>query len=220
LRSLPAVDQSGLLSTPARHTPTYTKPMLMESNRPERELNRLDIKNRTPISKRLEDQVLGLIDSAWLVLDAILGGDQVSEEDCGVVTKRVRDRIAKLAAKEPAKFVLADSRDRIHCFEHVAVKPNQAEFDRLPIAASARTVFVTRGERGILILPGETTVPAYPVAGPIDVVGAGDSCAAGIACAMIAGATPEEAAAFGNLIASITIQQLGTTGTASPEQVL
>jgi hypothetical protein len=28
-----------------------------------------------------------------------------------------------------------------------------------------------------------------------------------------------EAAAFGNLIASITIQQIGTTGTASPDQV-
>jgi hypothetical protein len=28
-----------------------------------------------------------------------------------------------------------------------------------------------------------------------------------------------EAAAFANLVASITIRQLGTTGTASPEQV-
>jgi len=29
----------------------------------------------------------------------------------------------------------------------------------------------------------------------------------------------EQAAAFGNLIASITVRQLGTTGTASPAQV-
>jgi len=57
------------------------------------------------------------------------------------------------------------------------------------------------------------------VSGPIDIVGAGDSCSAGIACAMVSGATLEQAAAFGNLVASITIQQLGTTGTASPEQV-
>jgi len=42
---------------------------------------------------------------------------------------------------------------------------------------------------------------------------------AGIACALAAGATCEEAAAFGNLVASITIQQIGTTGTATPEQV-
>jgi sugar/nucleoside kinase (ribokinase family) len=57
------------------------------------------------------------------------------------------------------------------------------------------------------------------VAVPIDVVGAGDSTSAAIACAVAAGATPEAAAAFGNLVASITITQIGTTGTASPKQV-
>jgi hypothetical protein len=30
---------------------------------------------------------------------------------------------------------------------------------------------------------------------------------------------PPQAAAFGNLVASITVQQLGTTGTATPAQV-
>jgi sugar/nucleoside kinase (ribokinase family) len=62
-------------------------------------------------------------------------------------------------------------------------------------------------------------VPAFPVDGPIDVVGAGDSTSAAIACAIAAGARMPEAAAFGNLVASITIQQLGTTGMATPEQV-
>jgi sugar/nucleoside kinase (ribokinase family) len=62
-------------------------------------------------------------------------------------------------------------------------------------------------------------VPAYPVRGPIDPVGAGDSASAGILCALAAGAGLEAAAAFGNLTASITVQQIGTTGTATPEQV-
>jgi sugar/nucleoside kinase (ribokinase family) len=62
-------------------------------------------------------------------------------------------------------------------------------------------------------------VPAYPVSGPIDPVGAGDSTAAGIACALAGGASLVQAAAFGNLVASITVRQLGTTGTATPEQV-
>ena len=39
------------------------------------------------------------------------------------------------------------------------------------------------------------------------------------ASAMVSGTTHEQAAAFGNLVASITIQQIGMTGTASPEQV-
>ena len=43
LKLLPAVEQGGIFSVPDRRTPTYTKPM-----RGTEELNRLDIKNRTP----------------------------------------------------------------------------------------------------------------------------------------------------------------------------
>jgi sugar/nucleoside kinase (ribokinase family) len=57
------------------------------------------------------------------------------------------------------------------------------------------------------------------VTGPIDSVGAGDSSSAALACALASGVDLAEAAAFGNLVASITIQQIGTTGTASPQQV-
>src|SRR5262249_571219 len=95
---------------------------------------------------------------------------------------------------------------------------------------TGRHVFLTQGSTGIYLhIPwrrhstgassGAYRVPAYPVSGPIDICGAGDSCSAGITCAMVSGATHEQAAAFGNLVASITIQQIGVTGTASPEQV-
>jgi len=62
-------------------------------------------------------------------------------------------------------------------------------------------------------------VPAIPVSGEIDIVGAGDSVMAGVVSALCCGAAPREAAFFGNLVASITIQQIGTTGTATPAQV-
>jgi sugar/nucleoside kinase (ribokinase family) len=42
---------------------------------------------------------------------------------------------------------------------------------------------------------------------------------AGVVSALASGAEPEEAALLGNVVASITIQQIGTTGTASPAQV-
>ncbi len=48
----------------------------------------------------------------------------------------------------------------------------------------------------------------------------GDSATSGIVASLLAGASPVEAATIGNLVASITVQQLGTTGTASPEQVI
>jgi bifunctional ADP-heptose synthase (sugar kinase/adenylyltransferase) len=237
LSALKCVDMAGIFAAPGRRTPTYTKPMYGA-----KELNRLDIKNRTPTPATVETAILRQLDDAWPNLDALIVLDQVSEEDCGVVTRRVRDRLAELGEKEPAKFVLADSRERIGLFRSVCLKPNGKEcwgalseqkysYDALDVAGrlqaaangANRSVFCTNGQHGIwLQRPLKELwigVPAYPVVGPIDICGAGDSCSAGITSAMVSGATHEQAAAFGNLVASITIQQIGVTGTASPEQV-
>ena len=232
LQRMPAVELGGIVRSSERRTPTYTKPMYGE-----KELSRLDIKNRTPTPKALEDSVLEFLEEAWPQFDALIVLDQVSEEDCGVVTGRVRERLAELGAESPEKFVLADSRDQIARFKNVCVKPNGDELARLTITtvsgdfllSSRRTVFPTEGANGMSVYHATSVsgvpyqlkaqIPAFPVAGPIDICGAGDSTSAGITSAMVAGLTHEQAAAFGNLVASITIQQLGTTGTASPEQV-
>jgi sugar/nucleoside kinase (ribokinase family) len=221
-----------VLPWPGRRTPTYTKPMLHRAGQAPRELNRLDIKNRTVLPAAAEDRVLQSLDHVWSGLDALIVLDQVSEADCGVVTAKVRQRVAELGSAAPERFVLADSRERIGLFRAVCAKPNEAECQRATggdVGALARLVgwpvFCTKGARGILVVDprhnpaASTLVPAYPVSGPIDIVGAGDSSSAGIACAVAAGASLVEAAAFGNLVASITIQQLGTTGTASLAQV-
>jgi rfaE bifunctional protein kinase chain/domain len=223
------------------HTPTYTKPMFCRAGEMPRELNRLDIKNRTPIRSAAEALILGALNEVWSRVDALLVLDQVSEVGCGVVTTRVREQLARLAAEEPTRFVLADSREQIDQFHSVCVKPNSRECLRavgqgedtestVAVAAQALAqradgvVFCTQGDKGIWVAyPQEgrqaQLIPAYPITGPIDIVGAGDSTSAGIACAIATGASPEEAAAFGNLVASITIQQIGTTGTATPDQV-
>jgi bifunctional ADP-heptose synthase (sugar kinase/adenylyltransferase) len=230
------VEPGGIIQAPQRRTPTYTKPMLGKD-----ELNRLDIKNRTPTPEAIQEHVIELLDEAWPQLDALLVLDQVSEAECGVVTKRVRDHLAELGAREPEKFVLADSREQIGLFRNVCIKPNQRELETIfslgkdfkesvdllqnGLEDIGRNAFVTEGENGISLYKLESasvvavSVPAYRVSGPIDICGAGDSCSAGIACAMVSGATHEQAAAFGNLVASITIQQIGVTGTATPEQV-
>jgi bifunctional ADP-heptose synthase (sugar kinase/adenylyltransferase) len=244
LHALGVVDLAGVEISPVPQfrTPTYTKPMLHWPGQTPRELNRLDIKNRIPLSDRLAEGTIRLLKELWPVVDALLVLDQVSEEDCGVVTGPVREAIAKLGDENPGKLILADSRERIGHFRSVAVKPNQTEClkavrDVIPGSETMedcalllakrvdRPVFCTSGDRGMLVVDprakhGQVTrVPAYPVSGPIDIVGAGDSTSSGIACALAAGATLAEAAAFGNLVASITIQQIGTTGTATPEQV-
>ncbi|MBX9790393.1 MAG: hypothetical protein K2Y37_15855 [Pirellulales bacterium] len=90
-------------------------------------------------------------------------------------------------------------------------------------ARTGRPLFCTLAEQGILVVEsGRQTVrvPALVPSGPIDPVGAGDSVTAGVVASLMSGATPVEAATVGNLVASITIRQLGTTGTASPAEVL
>jgi bifunctional ADP-heptose synthase (sugar kinase/adenylyltransferase) len=93
---------------------------------------------------------------------------------------------------------------------------------------TGRPLFCTLGRRGMLAVGfsqggGDLQaieIPAYPVEGPIDIVGAGDSATAGIVASLLAGASPAEAGAVGNLVASITVRQLGATGTANPAQLV
>jgi bifunctional ADP-heptose synthase (sugar kinase/adenylyltransferase) len=228
LAQLRGVDSSGVISWRGRRTPTYTKPMLMGAGEVPRELNRLDIKNRTRTPGNAERRIVQLLEDAWGDVDAWIVLDQVSAANSGVVTGRVRQRLAPLAYNDPTRFVLADSRERIREFRNVCVKPNEREAAAFPggpaafASATGRHVFQTLGDVGIdLYSPegGQIHIPAFPVSGPTDIVGAGDSTSAGIACAVMAGATMEQAAAFGNLVASITVRQIGMTGTASPDQV-
>jgi rfaE bifunctional protein kinase chain/domain len=239
LRELGPVDTAGVALDARRRTPTYTKPMLQTRDHASRELNRLDIKNRKPLPPDLQERLLVALEKFWASADALVVLDQVSEPDCGVATARVRQCLEELGAKNPDRLILADSRERIGLFRNVTLKPNRQEClrgigagDSEELAPAVRklahqtgrAVFCTLGERGILVDDGRWPagpmhVPAYRVSGPIDVVGAGDSTSAAIACALASGTSLPEAASFGNLIASITIQQLGTTGTASPDQV-
>ena len=77
-----------------------------------------------------------------------------------------------------------------------------------------------RGAGGMLVSdPEPTLVPGVRIEGPTDPTGAGDSATAARGVALAACAALPEAALMGNLVASITVQQLATTGTASPEQL-
>jgi len=240
LDQMRSVDPIAIVTADGRRTPTYTKPMLCIPGQPPRELNRLDIKNRTPTPQDIEQRLLDHLAPRWPEFDALIVLDQVSEANCGVITDRIRDEIAILARNNPQRFVLADSRERIRLFRSVAIKPNLTECLRVMGVYDAagpaewhrqlqsladrnvRPVFCTRGEEGILLAEPRAQVaaiPAYPVSGPTDSVGAGDSAGTGIACAVAAGVTYAQAAAFGNLVASITIQQIGVTGVANPDQV-
>jgi sugar/nucleoside kinase (ribokinase family) len=62
-------------------------------------------------------------------------------------------------------------------------------------------------------------IPAFIVEGPLDITGAGDATNAGVMLGLTLGLTLPESVLLGNCISSITIQQIGVTGTATVEQI-
>jgi rfaE bifunctional protein kinase chain/domain len=236
------VDIAPLIQRSDLFTPTYTKPLMREPDGREHEIQRLDIKNRRPLPAEVEEGIIARLRALVPEVDAVVVADQVPKRNCGVITDRVRDEIAALARAYPNKVFAVDSRERIGLFRDVIIKPNRREAtlamrpdwgDEFTLEGARecgaelfrrnrKPVFLTIGAEGILLFDsGECEhVPTVLVSGPIDIVGAGDSVMAGVVSALCAGAEARQAALVGNLVASITIQQIGTTGTASRQQVL
>jgi bifunctional ADP-heptose synthase (sugar kinase/adenylyltransferase) len=236
LRKLP-VDSTNVLALRDRLTPTYTKPLRGTAGGVWQELNRIDVRTRQPLTAAATAEICGRLERVFRTSDGMIVLDQLVDEDCGVVNAEVRATLAKLAQDEPGKLLFVDSRRYLSRFTAGTLKGNRGEVlpagfepsdqavTRALTALSLKTdrpAYCTLGERGMLVAPpGEAPVyvQGCAVPEPIDIVGAGDAATSGIVSALLAGADPLEAAALGNLVASITIQQLGTTGTASPDQV-
>ena len=241
------ISTDGVIVRSDRMTPTYTKPMLSQEAGPARELNRLDIKNRAPAVAEQDQQVIAQLEKIVGRVDAVIIADQVTERNQGVITDAVRAHLSEMAVRHPRVVFFADSRRYIGLFKNVIAKPNRSELQealgrksnvlessaagQMEEVASAASelarrtggaVYATIGPDGIIFVDaqGKTHVPGIRVTGPIDIVGAGDSTTAGIVSALCTGATPAQAARLGCLVASITIQQIGVTGTAHPDQVL
>ncbi len=224
-----------------RMTPTYLKPCDVDKPGLAGEHSRYDTKNRERTPDVLQQKVIDSLDTLLPKVDAVITMDQVEEEDCGVVTRAVRGALAARASAARDTVFWADSRRRIRDFRQVIIKPNQFEavecdnpapndsvdLDCLAAAmahlcaTTGAPIVATRGPEGIVVSDPEfTLVPGVCVGGPLDTTGAGDSTTAGCVLALAAGASLPEAALVGNLVASITVQQLATTGTASPAQLL
>lgn len=120
----------GLFESPDRFTPTYIKPMNREAGG-ERESNRIDIQNRTPTPRDLEDRLIEFLGDMVPGMDGVAVLDQVGRRNTGVVTDRVREAVCELGRDQPDKVILADSRERIGDFRHVIRKGNRDEMRRV-----------------------------------------------------------------------------------------
>jgi len=212
-------DTSFMITDSERCTSTYTKPM-----RGENELNRLDFKNFEPMSRQTEQKLIENIYSAVKRSNAVIVLDQFIEENCNTVNSTIRDEIAIIAEKYPDLIIYADSRAYINLFKNIMVKCNNHEIKdngESMYQKNKKPVFVTMGEDGSMVFDkdGSHKINAIKVEGPIDICGAGDACTSGIVLGLTLGAPPKVATMLGNIISSITIKQIGVTGTATQKQV-
>ena len=213
-------DTSFIIADGERCTSTYTKPM-----RSGAEINRLDFKNFTPMSEKTQKKLIGNLYAAAEKSDAIIVIDQFVEKNCNAINERVRNELSVIADKYPDLIIFADSRAYIHLFNNVMIKCNTHEINDDGESLywnNKKPVFITMGENGSTVYDknGSHKIAAVKTEGPVDFCGAGDAYTSGTVLGLTLGAPPEVAAMLGSAVSSITVKQIGVTGTATREQVV
>jgi rfaE bifunctional protein kinase chain/domain len=242
MQGMPGVRMERFLRTTQRCTFTYCKPLIVEPGKPPRELSRLDTKNWTPTPAGVERQLIAALQAEAEHIDAIAIVDQVDLAGSGVLTAGVLSAVAEIARRRPQLPILADCRRGLVGYPPVCWKMNRAELGKLCAPAppgggtvehaacaarelaarNGRAVFVTLSEEGILAAkPDSQTchLPALPIRGRIDIVGAGDAVTANLVTSLAAGGSTLESVELARAAGSVVIHQLGTTGTASVQQL-
>ncbi len=225
-----------LLDRPGACTPSYHRVVTLPDLR---ETGRFDVFPRSPLPREVEDALLRAIEEAASICDAVVVSDYTEWARPGVMTPRVCEAVSDLGRRAPDRPVIVDSRLRASDFHHVHRKMNLDEFRALTgesghgpervgtrgrdlARRDGRLVVVTLGPTGLVVCKpdGFVHVPGFPVDTETDIVGAGDVALATFAASLAAGADPVTAGLLGVLAASITVQQVRTTGVATPDQVL
>ncbi len=240
LGKVPHVSIEHFFATPGRRTFTYTKPLILRRGEAARELNRLDLKNWTPTPVEIRQKLARAVRALASMVDAIVVLDQTDIAGTGVVNPEVLTALQTAGRRHPQLFILADSRRGLRDFPPFAFKVNRSEMAasvgskdnlnlaRIKTAAGAlarkngQPIFVTLAEQGLLAASpsGQIEhVPALPVRGEIDIVGAGDAVTANLTASLSSGAGLREALEIARAAASVVIHKLGTTGTANVREV-
>ena len=236
------IDFSGVVWSKERFTTTFLKPMLLGYEAIQ-EAPRFDFLADESPDGDTTDRLLARLEGSLDAFQCVLVGDQVP---AGVVTEALIRELSRLSRDHADVIFTADSRYSIEKFAGMVWKPNAMEAMRASgmssvepmaeqergaesmaacaerlLAKGARRVFITLGEDGCMAADEKEVrrIPAIPAPPPIDVVGAGDAFHAAMAAALASGASLEEAGFLGNLAASVTVRKIGTTGTATPEEL-
>lgn len=233
------VDTSHIVQVKGRVTNAYCKPMRRGYLGFEVEDPRIDFESFDPLNPASEEHLIAALKDAAKDAQVVCVSDQFEN---GCITQKVRDAICALA--KDGMLTIVDSRSRIALYEHCLLKPNEIECARAlgleseHLKDADETVFydtakalsektasavaLTLGERGSLIYRNGrfSRVEAVKVDPPVDTVGAGDCFLSAFSLALAVGANEKEAGVCGALATAVSVKKLGTTGTATAEEIL
>jgi D-beta-D-heptose 7-phosphate kinase/D-beta-D-heptose 1-phosphate adenosyltransferase len=232
LRDAGALDSDENLITDVSR-PTTLKTRIIAHNQL---VVRADRERRSPVDSLVEERIVATLRRLLKRADALV----VSDYDKGAVTSGVLGEILP-AAEVAGVPVLVDPKMRnfesyrpatlVTPNHHEALRMTNTEDDTDAGMARAagmirerlgcRSVLITRGERGMMLLE-EGGEPVYvPTAARevYDVTGAGDTVIATLAASLAAGATLVEAAMLANHAAGIVVGKVGTA-TANADELL
>jgi D-beta-D-heptose 7-phosphate kinase/D-beta-D-heptose 1-phosphate adenosyltransferase len=196
---------------------------------------RADRESRTPVSSKLEDQIVSCLKESLREAHAFV----VSDYDKGVVTPRILSEILPFAYERVPVLIDPKLRNLNYYRPATLVTPNHHEALRMSNSEdhsddgshqAARAireklgcdaVLITRGDRGMMLLAADGQ-PVYVETAArevYDVTGAGDTVIAALAGALATGATMVEAATLANHAAGIVVGKVGTA-TATAEELI
>ncbi len=216
-------------------TPVYTK-IINDGIEEER----LDFGNFNKLQKKTADAVISNLEKVIEKTDIVIINQQLKS---GIHTSYFIQLLVEFIKRHNRPIYITDSRDFPEKFTGSCRKINVHEarnvlsrngireeqysggdrdFAQILYSLWNKPVFLTRGEKGIMVhdRTGFSNIPGISLSTTLDTVGAGDTTLAGISAALGAGFSASDAAKLGNLAASVTVQKLHTTGTATREEIL
>ncbi len=214
----------GIVTASGSRTFTKMRVFAGDLHTVKQQVMRLDSNPDSRMSQSVEASVLRAIDSCSNHTDAWL----ISDYDGDLFVDAVIDRLGREAA---GKLVVVDSHARLDRFKGVAcITPNEAEAEaaslieitddksarmaalRLLEITQARHIFMTRGNRGMMIAGSDGSFHSMGIVGPreiVDVAGAGDTVAAVVTICLANGVDALTAGILAAYAASVVCMKTG-----------
>ena len=226
------VSIGGLIEVEGRVTTVKTRFVAYLHNT---HLLRADTEETTPVGQKVEDAIIAAVQRRIGAADVVILSDYAK----GVLTPRVVAAVIA-AARQDRKPIVVDPKglDYARYRGATALTPNVGELaqalrrpvknDEAAVRAAAlaladdvecESVLVTRGERGVLIVPrgGEAASFDATAKRVVDVSGAGDTVVASFALALVSDAGIRNAARLANVAAGAVVAKKGTSQVTADE---